>query len=227
MADDFVTVARYVDPILAQMAVDVLRQEGIVATAPGVGHSGVLGAAGSMLLQISVQVRRSAALRATELIEALEEGGEVVDDDAPEELRAPKPTHPEVAQAGDGPYRGHRGEITEPTALKPVVGVCVGLFLTLGAGHFYAREKASAALLALAEVGSGLLSMMGHSSTPMLLLPTVVLVDVFGAPGAVKRQNAGQPRSTTEQLWRTGAWVAVGAALLYIFGGLLDAQVPG
>jgi len=25
MADDFVTVARYVDPILAQMAVDVLR----------------------------------------------------------------------------------------------------------------------------------------------------------------------------------------------------------
>jgi hypothetical protein len=218
MADPFVTVARYVDPILAQMAVDVLRQEGIVATATGVGHSGVLGAAGSMLLQIPVQVRESEALRAMELLEALEEGGEVVDEDAPEELRAPRAGDAGHASSGEGPYRDTEGELAPNAPLKSSVGISVGLFLTLGAGHFYAREKTAGVLLALTEVTAFFLAVGSHSSVPMTLVPAVMAVDVFGVPGAVRRQNAGAPRSAGEQLLRTLIWIALVAASLYFFG---------
>jgi len=217
MADDFVTVARYADPISAQMAVDVLRQEGIVATAPGVGHSGVLGAAGSVMLQIVVQVRQSDALAATELLEALEEGGEVVDEDAPEELRAPRveDTH---ASSGEGPYRDTEGELPLSADRKSSVGISVALFLTFGAGHFYAREKAAAVLLSLMEVSALFLAFGSHSSAPMMLVPAVMAVDVFGVPGAVRRHNAGEPRSAGQQLLRTAIWLALAATSLYVLG---------
>ncbi|NOY92942.1 MAG: hypothetical protein GXP55_17295 [Deltaproteobacteria bacterium] len=224
MADPFVTVARYVDPILAQMAVDVLRQEGIVATATGVGHSGVLGAAGSMLLQIPVQVRESEALQAMELLEALEEGGEVVDEDAPEELRMPSTKDSERAIPGEGPYRERRGEPAESAPRKATVGISVALFLTLGAGHFYARERAAALLLALAEAGAVFLSISEKSPAPMLLVPVAMAVDVFGVPGAVRRHNAGEPRSAAEQLLRTGIWLVLAAIALYFLGGAIDPE---
>lgn len=222
MADDFVIIARYSDPIRAQMAVDVLRHEGIVATAPGVNHSGVLGAAGGILLDIALSVPAADATRAAELLEALEDGGELVDDDAPAELRysEEEPAPP----GGVGPYRGGRGELSTEAGKKPMVAAFAGMFLTFGAGHFYAGEKAAGALLAALEL-VGLVSSGGESGASVLL-PVVIFFDIVTAPGAAKRTNAGAPRSPVEQLLRTAAWVVPLAALLYLLGGALDAHAP-
>jgi len=59
-----------------------------------------------------------------------------------------------------------------------------------------------------------------------LVVPVVIVVDVFGAGAAVRRANEGKTRTTGEQLLRTGAWLLLGTLLLYFLGSRLDASVP-
>ena len=78
--DPFVTVVTASGSVEAEMMQDVLRQEGIESTIQGSLHAGMLGAAG-VLLRVPVQVPKSRADDAKQILEALERYDAVVTDE--------------------------------------------------------------------------------------------------------------------------------------------------
>ena len=197
----FVTVATMSDAIQAQMACDLLAEEGIAATAVGKEHGAMLGVYGAFL-QIPLQVP---ADRAAEARELLTQSG----------LLGPTP------DGGDKPKSAGRGHLRSVPTLgakqavttagsprQKRVAIFVAVALSFGAGHFYAREHVSGALLGIAELALIVLAVAGDAAV-MGGVPLLMLVDLIGSLYAVRRYNDGRPRSTDRQLVITGGLVAL------------------
>jgi len=180
-----VTLRRVGDPVEAQMLVDLLREEGIVAITPGNEHNAMMGGLLAGALDVPLKVPPEDAERARAILSALEEYDEVDPEDAAPSARE---------AAGGGPYRG-ASEPEGPTPRKKTVAVAAALIMpgvigAFGSGHFYVRSWARGfALLAIAWL-CAILGMSGQAWA-WLGLPLVVAYDIFGALSVISRDARG------------------------------------
>jgi hypothetical protein len=178
-----------------------------------VNHSALFGQIGHFI-DIVVQVPRSDATRAKELLETLEERGEIVDE-APEarelELESRPVNEGEEPPPGQGPYRS---AATEPRRSAPRlkrVAAFLSLAISFGTGHFYVRQTLAGSVLLLAQIGAFLIAANGNGAA-MAAVPVLMLIDLVGSTCGAARVNAGKPLSAKAQLLRT--LPAAAAALL-------------
>ncbi len=214
MSDEqrWVSVASITDPVQLEMWQHLLEQEGIPAQTAGLRHAQAIGGPlTASMLGVELRVRAVDAERARDLLESLDLGVPVdrdedqEDDDEPPRLGS---------DAGTGPYRRDPragGRRTQPKST--LVSTGVGLFLSFGAGHFYAGEVASGALLALAEVFAFALLMTGQTTEGAVFIASVIGLDVVGARGAVARANAGKRYSPMTQGLRTAGLLLLALAV--------------
>jgi len=183
-----VTLETHHDPTVAGLRRAVLEDAGIVVATPGLEHRALLGMVGSYI-EIKLQVRRRDLEQARGLLEALDDPDEILE-----------PVGDPVPPAGVGPYRGGGGgaEGYDDARLKRVSAFC-SLVLTLGTGHFYARESNSGWLILLLEVVALVVAANVYPGA-VLAVPMLVLYDLFGGFAAVDRYNAGKARSPADQL---------------------------
>mgnify|MGYP001592434521 CR=1 FL=1 len=176
----FITIRKVHDAVEAEMLVDLLAQEGIVASTPGAAQSGYLGHIAAAVFETPLQVRERDAARAREIIAALRDYDEIV----PEDVVAPS------ISDDDGPYRGAHIEPSGPprkkltaAAAAILMPMILGLF---GAGHFYVREHVRGFLL----LSSAWLLIAGAillDGAIVAAIPLVIALDVWGAMAAIDR----------------------------------------
>lgn len=194
MTDELVTLREVHDPVEAEMLVDLLAQEGIVATVPGNTHSAMLGGLAASAFRVPLRVRSSDAARATAILSALETYDEEVDEEGEDEG---EDEEAEEADDEPAPRRRRAGlrprENDPPPARKKTVAIAAALImpmviLAFGGGHFYARSYPRGfALLAC----GWLCLFLGCSgqSWAWLGLPLVVLADIVGAVAVVDARS--------------------------------------
>jgi hypothetical protein len=183
----FVTIRHPKDVIEAEMLKDLLEQEGIAVSIPGIGQSAHLGNLAAAALRIPLQVRERDAARAKEILDALEdfEPAPPSDDD---DASAPADVD---MRDGEGPYRA--AALNPPSSTRrPSVAIGAALILPamlglFGAGHFYARSYVRGALLLAAGWSVVVFGFATHGKG-LLALPIVIALDAFGAARAVRAQ---------------------------------------
>jgi hypothetical protein len=205
MDDEFVTIGRLHDEMLARIVKDLLEEEGIPVLLPGIEHRGMLGYAGAFL-EIPVQVPKSRADEATTLLRAIEDAH--VEEGA---LGAPMPLDPSLqAPAPRGPGSPYR----EPPAAtddlvrrrRKSVAAFTALVLGFGTGHFYAQDSRQGLYLALVEALGWLMSCAG---SPFALVAVALcrLVDVFGSSRRVARENDGRQPTPVDAALKLAAMI--------------------
>lgn len=186
--DDFVTIRHVPDFVEAEMLLDLLKQEGIPAMAPGTNHNALYGGVMRGALNVPLKVPASQVERARAILDALEEH-EVDPEDAPPRAVAMSDV--------DGPYRGGM-EQAGPAPRKKGVAIAAAIILPMvlalfGSGHFYARSFLRGfALLA----GAWTLIVLGLGGRPSFLLglPLIVLADALGACAVIGTRAAPNQR---------------------------------
>lgn len=220
MSDDerWVSVASATTPMQLEMWRDLLEQEGIPAQIPGSQHWQMAGMWGANAFNVDLRVRIGDAERARDIIESLELG-EPVEQEQGERDSEPPPG----ASAGveKGPYRGDARLSNRQIQHKsPLVSAAVGLVITFGAAHFYAGEMLSGLVLAIAELFAFVLVVNGQLAG-LIALVAVIAIDIGSGRNALNRANAGKRYPPLGQLARILPLV-IGAGLfaaLFLHGG--------
>lgn len=161
-------LCRMQDPVAVGALVSLLDAEKIPSATPGLAHRGMLGVLGAYV-EIVVSVPERDLERARTLLAALE-----TPPDGAEEAPA--------APAAAGPR-------ADTPRLRRVAAF-VSLSLTLGSGHFYARDVVGGALILAAELVALGCAVLG-APLVALALPVLVLCDLVGAQLVISRVRAG------------------------------------
>jgi hypothetical protein len=222
MDDDFVTVGRLHDEMLARIVKDLLEGEGIPVLLPGIEHRGMLGYAGAFL-EIPVQVPKSRAEEAKALLETIE------DADAEDGAQAtPLPLDPSLEglapHGPGGPYReAQAGSDDLVRHRRESVAALTALLLGFGTGHFYAQDSRQGLHLALVEALGWLMTCAG-SGFALVAVALCRLVDLLGSSRHVARENDGLEPTSLDAALKLAAMiptmVVIALVLLWARGRL-------
>ena len=185
----FVTITTTWDPVRAEVVKDILAQEGIAATIAGANHNALLGAAGA-LIEIRVQVPEDQAVRASEIVGAMDDEDQVLVDDSDEARALASYEHassPAAALAGDGPYRRAPARVRPERARLRRVAAFLAIAITFGTGHFYV----GAPLRGLALLVTEIFVIFYGATHPsfMLGLPALIAADLIGSLAIIGRRR--------------------------------------
>jgi hypothetical protein len=190
----FVTIATTWDPVRAEVVKDILGQEGIAATIAGANHNALLGAAGAMI-EIRVQVPEEQAVRASEIVSAMDDEDQVLVDDSDEARALESYEHAGpsgAALAGDGPYRAAPTRVRLERPRMKRVAAFLALVVTFGTGHFYAGAPLRG--LALLAVEAFLVFYGTTHPGAMWALPIVIAADLVGSVTHIHRNRSETSR---------------------------------
>lgn len=222
--EELVTLLRTCDPVRAEVIRDLLSQEGIPVTVTGLHHNSLLGAAGA-LIEIPVRLSARHKERAAAIVAAMDDEESVlVDDDGKPLPCLPIALQPWVERGsieGAGPYRSAPLGITVPrTPRLRRAAAFFSVAIGFGAGHLYARETVTGAILLVTQIA--LLLRAPADPAPLLAIPFLLLFDLLGSLSACLRHNEGKPRGVGGQLAYGLSMSALAVAL-----GLLIAHLGG
>lgn len=171
---DWVTIARFDDPMQAEMTRDFLESHGVkLRTLGNAPQMSVLNRF-TTVMDIRLAVAREDVAEAEEVLAALESANL------------------------EHPYRGSedravaalKAEGATPRRYRRAAFV-LGLIVPIGAGHFYAQHSAMAVVL-LGGIVAGLLGAVVGGQPWMAMASLIVIAcDVVLSPWAVMRHNAG------------------------------------
>ena len=189
----FVTITTTWDPVRAEVVKDILAQEGIAATIAGANHNALLGAAGA-LIEIRVQVPEDQAVRASEIVSAMDDEEQVLVDESEEARALASYEHAGsgAALAGEGPYRRAPARVRPERPRLKRVAAFLALAVTFGTGHFYAGAPLSG--LALLASEAFLLFYGATHPTAMWGFPIVIAADLVGSVVHIERRRRESSR---------------------------------
>ncbi|MEM6954247.1 MAG: hypothetical protein AAF645_01125 [Myxococcota bacterium] len=185
MADGFVLIHEFHGDFRAQEFVELLASEGIVASAPGLMHRGMLGMVGTYVT-VPVRVPRADEARARELLAFLQE--DVEEDEVEFDADAP------------GSYREAAAQKRTELPRRRRIALFAGIVFPFGGGHFYARAYPSGWLLLWLSV-MGVYAILNRSvPVAFTYVPlAVVAFDLIASGKAVRDFNEETPRSAFAQ----------------------------
>ena len=203
-ADEWVVLRRYDDGMMAQIAVDFLRDHGVpVGLRGNSGATSVLNRFDTVL-DVRIVVRQKDLPHAQEALRALE---------APGASSRIGEEHPEEGAHSSGhPYRALRAPEEEKMLRYRRAAFALAFLVPIGSGHFYAREGYAGMAYLLGILGCAAIGVLSWQSWPFAACGFLVLLDAAMAPAAVTRHNAATPLSPTGQVRRSLLAIAVALA---------------
>ncbi len=190
--DAFVEVARPTSALEGEMAVDFLRQQGIVARLLGTRDAALIGV-GPQIVALRLEAPASRAREARGLLAALARGELVDEEGAPESVEGDRaPAHPTADDHHD-----EGGE--RPRQAVLAIG---SVMLFFGGSHLYAQRPWTAAVLAATQLGA--LLQRGDawpaSEIASATMATVLALDLVFGLVAVRAWNRGVRRTIARQV---------------------------
>lgn len=197
----FVTIFQTADPIVAEMLVGVLQNEGLNARLLGTRNGAAIGV-GQHILRLRIEVPSEEVAQGTEIVDAFEKGEVVAatDEEAGVEDQA----------ADDKAETFERQEQRK----SPILAAGIS-FLIPGGSHFYARRFWTGALVAV-----GIILGIVNSAQPDPVRGTAAFITILGLVAfdlvlgqlAVRATNRGARWGAVKQL-------LIGASALFVAGG--------
>jgi len=224
--DEMVTISRPTTALDAEMVRDFLVQHGVEARLTGVAPA-LLGAwFGLGPFAQRIQVPRSQAQKAIEVIGAMREYDAFVDDQTDTLVPASEVTRTLTdAAIGAGPHRAAPVTTTPPLAprLKRIAaGIAFVVFPLAGLGHYYARNTRAAAMLFCLSILSWALATAMDEGVFLAGVIAAGVADFIGSMRAVDITNGVARQGAWSAIQ---AWAPLGVLGVLVFGAVIPVSL--